>query len=62
MRQRLTALLSREDGKDYAVLGGLVDDGRLRPCLERTFPLHEAAKAIEHLAAGHARGKVALTL
>ncbi len=34
----------------------------LRPLLERTFALDEAAKAIDHVADGHARGKVALTL
>ncbi|MGA8048146.1 MAG: NAD(P)-dependent alcohol dehydrogenase [Dermatophilaceae bacterium] len=60
--QRLTGLLSREDGKDYAELAELVDSRRVRPALERTYPLHEAAKAIDHLAAGHVRGKVALTV
>jgi NADPH:quinone reductase-like Zn-dependent oxidoreductase len=62
VRQRLTALLSKERGSDFAELAALVDDGRLRPALERTYALHEAAKAIDHLAAGHVRGKVALTV
>ncbi|MBU1801360.1 NAD(P)-dependent alcohol dehydrogenase [Nocardioides sp.] len=59
--QRLTALLSKEKGDDLDVLGRLVDDGAVRPALERTYALHEAAKAIDHVASGHARGKVALT-
>lgn len=62
VRHRLTALLSRESGEDLATLSGLVDEGLLRPALERTYALHEAAKAIDHLAAGHVRGKVALTV
>ena len=62
VRQRLTALMSRENGRDLAELARLVDQGRVRPLLERTFALHEAAKAVDHVAAGHARGKVALTI
>lgn len=60
--QRLTALLSTENAEDLAALAALVDDGRLTPALERTYALHEAGKAIDHLAAGHVRGKVALTI
>jgi NADPH:quinone reductase-like Zn-dependent oxidoreductase len=61
-RQRLTGLLSRENGEDLATLSILVEQGRLRPALERTYGLHEAGKAIDHIAAGHVRGKVALTV
>ncbi len=61
VRQRLTALLSKENADDLAALAQLVDDGHLRPALERTYALHEAAKAIDHVASGHARGKVAVT-
>lgn len=61
VRQRLTALMSKESAEDLHVLGQLVDDGRVRPTLERTFALHEAAKAIDHVATGHARGKVVVT-
>lgn len=60
--QRLTALLSSENGEDLAALARLVDEGLLTPALERTYALHEAGKAIDHLAAGHVRGKVALTI
>lgn len=59
--QRLTALLSKENAEDLESLARLVDEGRVRPALERTYALHEAAKAIDHIAAGHARGKVAVT-
>ena len=59
--QRLTALLSKENADDLDALAQLVDQGRVRPALERTYALHEAAEAIDHVAAGHARGKVAVT-
>ena len=60
--QRLTALLSKENSDDLHTLAQLVDQGRVRPALERTYALHEAAKAIDHVTSGHARGKVAVTL
>lgn len=59
-RQRLTALLSTESTDDLQILARLVEDGRVRAPLERTYPLREAALAIDHVAAGHARGKVAV--
>ncbi|NYD56062.1 NADPH:quinone reductase-like Zn-dependent oxidoreductase [Nocardioides marinisabuli] len=61
-RQRLTALMSKETAADFAELADLADRGGLRPVLERTYALGEAAKAIDHLVAGHVRGKVAVSL
>ncbi len=59
--QRLTTMLSKENADDLDALVRLVDRGAVRPALERTFALHEAAEAIDHVAAGRARGKVAVT-
>ncbi len=61
-RQRLVPLLSKEDGAALAELAAMVDAGDVRPALERTFALHEAAKAIDHVVDGHARGKVAVVV
>ena len=62
VRQRLTSMISKESATDMAELTQLVERGQLRPLLERTFELQEAAKAIDHVANGHVRGKVAVTL
>jgi NADPH:quinone reductase-like Zn-dependent oxidoreductase len=58
LRQRLVMLSPAEDGADLVALAELVADGSLRPAVERVFELDDAAKAIEHLEAGHARGKL----
>ncbi|HKO86186.1 MAG TPA: zinc-binding dehydrogenase, partial [Actinomycetota bacterium] len=36
--------------------------GRLRPLVDRTFPLAEVPEAIRHLVEGHGRGKVVITV
>ena len=41
-------------------LSALAVAGALRPVIDRTFPLEEAAAAIDHLASGCARGRVVL--
>lgn len=61
VRQRLTALASSENARDLAEVVALVERGALRPVLDRSYALEDAAKAMDHLAAGRARGKVALT-
>lgn len=47
---------------DYLhALKDLADAGQLRPVVDHTFPLEQAAAALDHLASGQARGRVVLT-
>jgi NADPH:quinone reductase-like Zn-dependent oxidoreductase len=62
VRQRLVPLVSRQSAADLRTLAGLVESGEVRPVLGRTFPLVDAVDAIAHVAEGHARGKVVLTV
>lgn len=50
----------RPDPTDLSVLARLVDAGRLRVHVHRTFPLTEAAAAQRLVQDGHVRGKVVL--
>lgn len=45
------------DGERLRTVAALLDDG-LRVVVDRTSTIDEAPQALEHLAAGHARGKV----
>ena len=51
-----------ENHEDLAVLTELIEAGKVTPAVDRAFPLREAAKAIQYLVDGHARGKVVLTV
>ena len=40
----------------------LVEAGSLRPVIDRTYPLADTAAGLDYVEAGHARGKVVITL
>ena len=62
VRQRLRAQFPSPTQGDLAQLGRMIDDGLLRPVVDRSFALEHAADAMRYLLAGHARGKVVITL
>jgi NADPH:quinone reductase-like Zn-dependent oxidoreductase len=47
---------------DFAQVMGLVFEGRLKPVLDRQFPLAEARAAVERLQAGQQMGKITLAV
>jgi NADPH:quinone reductase-like Zn-dependent oxidoreductase len=61
-RQRLTMLISRQRRADLETLARLIEAGQLTPVIGRTYPLHKAPDAMRDLQAGHARGKLVLTM
>jgi NADPH:quinone reductase-like Zn-dependent oxidoreductase len=60
-RQKLGTFIASENASDLVVLTGLIESGQVRPVIDRTLPLAEAA-AIDHMQAGRVRGKTVLTV
>jgi NADPH:quinone reductase-like Zn-dependent oxidoreductase len=60
--QKLIPLLATINKEDLIVLNGLMEAGKVTPVIDRTYPLTETAEAIRYLEAGHARGKVVITV
>lgn len=60
--QRLTMLASKERHTDLEELTPFLNDGRVTPVIDQTFPLARVPEAMSHLQAGHARGKIAITI
>jgi len=48
--------------KDLTILKELLESGKIKPVIDRKYPLSEAAEAIRYLEEGHARGKVIITV
>ena len=48
--------------QDLLDLTELIQDGKVVPSIGRTFSLSDTAEAMAHVASGHSRGKVAITI
>ena len=48
--------------QDLLDLTGMIEGGKLRPVIDRTYPLAETAAAMSYIAAGHAGGKTVITV
>ena len=48
--------------EDLAQLSELIQAGKVRPIIERTYKLDDAPEALRHLDGGHARGKLVITM
>ena len=62
VRQKLGTFVSSENREGLIVLKDLIESGKVRPVIDRTYPLAEAPKAIRYLEEGHAKGKVVITV
>ena len=61
VRQRLTMFIAKQRASDLERLTDLIEAGLVTPRIDRTYPLEETADAMRHLAAGQARGQIAIT-
>jgi NADPH:quinone reductase-like Zn-dependent oxidoreductase len=62
VRQNLRMLVSTEQAEHLQLLGKLIEAGKLTPIVDRTYSLSEVPKAIQYMRAGHACGKVVITV
>jgi NADPH:quinone reductase-like Zn-dependent oxidoreductase len=60
--QKLGTFVASENAEDLAALTVLIEAGKLAPAIDRTYPLSEAAAAVEHVQEGRARGKVVIAV
>ena len=58
--KRMTALSATVNPKDLALLAELVEAGKVKPVIDRRYPLREVPEAVRYVAEGHARGKVVI--
>jgi len=61
-KQKMPFFLAKNSKEDLMVLTELIETGKIRPVIDRTYPLRETAEAIRYLETGHARAKVVITV
>ena len=62
VHQRITMVPTTWSREDLLALTELVDAGTLRPIIDRTYPLADTPAGLQHVEAGHASGKVVITV
>jgi NADPH:quinone reductase-like Zn-dependent oxidoreductase len=60
--QKFVTLMAKLSKEDLAIMGELMEAGKVTPVIDRCYSLSEASEAIRYLEQGHARGKVVITL
>jgi NADPH:quinone reductase-like Zn-dependent oxidoreductase len=61
LRQRVTFYVAQTVPEDLLYLRDLMESGKLRPVIDRTYPLSEAREAVRYVGTGQARAKVVIT-
>jgi NADPH:quinone reductase-like Zn-dependent oxidoreductase len=54
--------MAKLDTDDLNVLGALMVEGKVKPVIDRRYPLSEVPDAVSYLEEGHARGKVIIEI
>lgn len=60
--QELKMMLAEMNRKDLTVLADLIQTGKVKPVIDRTYTFSQLPEAMRYLEEGHARGKVVVTV
>lgn len=60
--QRLRPFLAKPNTEDLQFLADLIEAGRVKPVIDRSYALAESADAIRYLETGRARGKLVIAI
>jgi NADPH:quinone reductase-like Zn-dependent oxidoreductase len=62
-RQKMGSMgVAKPNQKDLGFMKELLEAGKVKPVIDRWYPLGETAEALRYLEAGHAQGKVVITV
>lgn len=60
--KKMRFLSAKSNQKDLELIAKLVEDGKIKPVIDRRYSLDKAADAMRYLGKGHARGKVVINI
>jgi len=60
--QKMGMMMAQLTKSDLTILGDMMQSGKVKPVIDRTYKLSELPEAIRYLEEGHARGKVVITI
>ncbi len=60
--KQIAVITTTANQKDLIFIKELIEKGKLKPVIDRCYPLSEVPEAFRYYARGHARGKVMITV
>ncbi len=60
--QKMGMMLAEPNQKDLNLVAEMMESGKVKPVIDRTYPLSQIREAMAYLEQGHARGKVIITV
>jgi NADPH:quinone reductase-like Zn-dependent oxidoreductase len=60
--QKMLPFLAHDSKEDLMILKEMIEAGKVKPVIDRTYSLSETPEAMRYLEEGHARGKVVITV
>lgn len=60
--KKMKTVSAKANQKDLAFLSGLLEEGSLKPVIDRRYPLEKTAEAMNYVSEGHSVGKVIITI
>ena len=60
--QKMGMMMAQTSQSDLTYLAELIQSGKLKPVIDRTYKLSETKDAMAYLEQGHARGKIVITV
>ena len=60
--KKMGNMMAKGNQKDLATVKELIEAGKVKPVIDRRYPLSEVAQAIRYLEEGHAKGKVIINV
>jgi len=58
--QKISFFIAQFNRPDLDILREMVESGKVKPVVEKVYPLTQVVDAMKHLGTGHARGKIVL--
>jgi NADPH:quinone reductase-like Zn-dependent oxidoreductase len=60
--KKISSFLAKINQKDLSTIKEFLETGKVKPVIDRTYPLRETAEALRYLGEGHAQGKIIVTV
>ena len=60
VHQEMGMIMARANKDDLVLLAELMEQGKMKPVIDKTYKLSEAAEAMRHLETSRARGKIVI--